>query len=84
MIDPALFETDLLSETAALNTAHPDRYKRFLIPGSSHTILLGTINSIGGNWDTDWDGISLRRWVQTYLDGTAAWENVVVTELPPE
>ncbi len=48
-VSAASFHGALLSETAKVHAAHPDRYKRFFIGGAAHTSLLGGVNGIVGD-----------------------------------
>ena len=53
-IDETLFEEALLKETSALHALFPDRYRRFLVTGQEHTVLLGNPIGIVGE---DLDGL---------------------------
>lgn len=48
-VDPADFRDDLKTETEAIHTSYPDRYKRFFIDGTMHTTLLGDPSGIVGS-----------------------------------
>ncbi len=48
-VDPAAFESALVSETAALHDEHPGAYRRFLYAGDAHTALLGNVTGIVGS-----------------------------------
>jgi hypothetical protein len=41
-LDPEIFKETMLAETQALHDRFPDRYRRFIVQGITHTTLLGT------------------------------------------
>lgn len=72
---------DVSTEIAARN---PDRFKRFLVDGQSHTILLGAGIGPGfevgvdGTFDsTQIDGTSLQAWIGDFLIDGPQWRDLV-------
>jgi hypothetical protein len=61
-IEDSAFEEALLEETGRLHDLFPDRYRRFLIQGKEHTVLLGNPTGVIGD---DLDGLE-------YSDGALA------------
>ncbi len=49
MLDQPTFAADVDAETSELLAAHPERYRRFLYTGQSHTALLNNVNGVVGN-----------------------------------
>jgi len=76
---------DVSGEVAARN---PDRFKRFLIDGESHTILLGVGIGPGfqvgvdGTFDSQQiDGTDLPAWVADFLIDGPVWRDLVAPEV---
>ena len=82
------FESWLRQETAALQSAHPERYQYFLPDGSRHTTLLGDpsgfvdtdslyydliADMLGGMDTTAIDGMSVGSWMEAFVDGSPSW-----------
>lgn len=69
-IPAADFKALLLSVTGKIHAAYPDRFERFLIPGTQHTTLLTLGTSAGGTTSGDF--------VRGMVEKTAAWKDTVV------
>ncbi len=68
----------ILTEHGALNAAHPDRYKRFIVSGdSSHTALQST-----RFYTFDADGVPLNEWTDDFLVPTPFWVDIVEAFAP--
>ncbi len=65
-LDEEEFRTTLLSETGELNTLFPDRYKRFILNGTTHTTLLGGL-------DLETNNTTVRTWVNALLNSPPDW-----------
>ena len=48
-VEPEAFEAAVLAESGALHERFPDRYRRFLIEGKEHTVLLGNPTGVIGD-----------------------------------
>ncbi len=90
-VDGPTFHGWLGSELDTIASAHPDRFARYLAPGSIHTTLLGDpsgfvdvgsddldfIAAFLGSLDTtEVDGVRVSDWLAALVDETAAWTNV--------
>ncbi len=57
------FKTSILEETDRINAAFPDRFRRFFIEGTQHTIATG-------NWElTAKEGTTVKAWLTAMIDG---------------
>lgn len=65
------FKALLLAETGAIHAAHPDRYERFLVEGTTHTALLA------GYYDVQVNGVALPAWTGAMIDGGAGWTDLL-------
>ncbi len=87
------FQNQLLRETQELHDAFPDRFKRFLIPGTRHTTTIGdasvvvgdsfgdSLNNALGDLDTSIaEGETAGEWVDHLVNDPSQWEDRVVTE----
>ncbi len=76
-----LYRQLIVSEHGALNTAHPDRYKRFIRSGdASHTALQTPLFYVGTA-----NGVPLHEWVEDFLlppDEDSAWVDIVEDFVP--
>ena len=86
--DPQPWTTALLRETADLSAAFPDRYKRFILEGTLHTVLLndGTgdfsgLGSVLGSLVDDGNDVTPVEWLDAFLDDSETWDNVVAPSL---
>ena len=85
MIPTADFTASLLSETGRIAETYPERYKRFVPVGASHTAILvpdaeaaaGLLPIDVGHLETEMGGANVLDWFTAMLDGTDGWENVV-------
>ena len=71
----------VLAEHGALNDAHPDRYKRFIVSGDdSHTALQGPLF-----YSQTVDGVVLNEWTADFLTRGPLWLDLVedFVPLPP-
>jgi hypothetical protein len=69
MLDPDVFKSALLEQTANVVDAAPSRAKRFLIEGTQHTS--GDLHKTAVN------GQSIAQWLALMLDADPAWDNVL-------
>jgi hypothetical protein len=68
----------ILMEHGALNAAHPDRYKRFIVSGdSSHTALQSPLF-----YSQDADGVPLNEWTDDFLIPRPFWVDIVEDFVP--
>jgi hypothetical protein len=68
----------ILTEHGALNAAHPDRYKRFIVSGdSSHTALQGP-----RFYSQDANGVPLNEWTDDFLVPRPFWVDIVEDFIP--
>jgi hypothetical protein len=68
----------ILTEHGALNAAHPDRYKRFIVSGdSSHTALQSP-----RFYTQDADGVLLNEWTDDFLIPRPFWVDLVEDFVP--
>jgi hypothetical protein len=68
----------ILAEHGALNAAHPDRYKRFIVSGdSSHTALQSP-----RFYSFDADGVPLNEWTDDFLRKRRFWVDIVEDFVP--
>ncbi len=63
------FEEALIEEMAALEEAHPDRFRSLIADGNSHTF-------IQAQFDREVGGIPVYQWVTDMLDGSDDWQSV--------
>ncbi len=69
--DAASFKEQLLTETKISAEAYPDRYKRFFIPGESHTALQTAFHTAEVN------GVKLSQWVKQMIDRDPSWSDLL-------
>ncbi|MBW2288830.1 MAG: hypothetical protein JRG90_13510 [Deltaproteobacteria bacterium] len=68
----------ILTEHGALNDAHPDRYKRFIVSGdASHTALQSPLF-----YSQEVDGVPLNEWTEDFLVPTPFWVDLVEDFIP--
>ncbi len=68
----------ILTEHGALNAAHPDRYKRFIVSGdSTHTALQSS-----RFYTFDADGVPLNEWTDDFLVPRPFWVDIVEDFVP--
>ncbi len=68
----------ILAEHGALNAAHPNRYKRFIVSGdSSHTALQSPLF-----YGQDADGVPLNEWTDDFLVPRPFWVDIVEDFVP--
>lgn len=68
----------ILAEHGALNAAHPDRYKRFIVSGdASHTALQSPLF-----YEQDADGVPLNEWTGDFLIPRPFWADIVEDFVP--
>jgi len=85
MIPVADFTASLLAETGRIAGSYPDRYKRFITVGASHTAILvpdaeaaaGLLPTDIGHLEIEIGGTTVLDWFTALIDGTDAWENLV-------
>ncbi len=71
-------ETLIPTEHGALNAAHPDRYKRFIVSGdSSHTALQSPLF-----YGQDADGVLLNEWTDDFVSPRPFWVDIVEDFVP--
>jgi hypothetical protein len=68
----------ILTEHGALNAAHPDRYKTFIVSGdSSHTALQNPLF-----YSQDADGVPLNEWTEDFVSPRPFWVDIVEDFVP--
>jgi len=78
LADPARFRELVVDGHGALNAAHPDRYKRFIVAGdTSHTALQSSLF-----YSQDANGVLLNEWTADFLMPTPFWEDIVEDPIP--
>lgn len=80
------FQTPLLAETRRTTQKFPERYKRFILDGTSHTVLLqdGVTEpdpALGSLLD-EIEGRSVLDWLTAFVDGSETWVDLVDPTLP--
>jgi hypothetical protein len=71
-LDGAAYKALLLAETDPIAADHPDRFKRFMLPGSKHVVMFGLP-------DISADGVKLTDWLAGFADGDATWRDVLAS-----
>ena len=71
-LDPDAYEALLLQVSDDVHTHAPDRFKRFFIQGSGHTIV-----ELPTFYNTEVAGISLRDWTADFLTNGPKWQDLV-------
>ena len=75
---PDAYRDLILTEHGALNAAHPDRYKRFIVSGdTSHTALQTPLF-----YSQDANGVLLNEWTDDFLVPRPFWVDIVEDALP--
>lgn len=60
----------LTTETGKVQSAHPDRFKRYMLPGTSHVVSAG--------WRTvTADGVAVSDWTAGMVKGDAVWKDLL-------
>lgn len=78
LFDPAGFRELIVTKHGELNTAHPDRYKRFIVTGDeSHTALQSPLF-----YSQDANGVFLNLWVEDFLVPKPMWVDIVEYPAP--
>jgi hypothetical protein len=73
-----LYRDLILTEHGALNTAHPIRYKRFIVSGDdSHTALQSPLF-----YSQEADGVPLNEWADDFLGQWWLWVDIVEDFIP--
>ncbi len=73
LFDPAGFRDLIVTEHGLINTAFPDRYKRFIVAGdTSHTALQSPLFTIQSA-----DGVFLNDWTSDFLKNRSGWVDIV-------
>jgi hypothetical protein len=71
-LQPNDFKSLLLAETDKVHAKFPDRFERFFIAGTQHTVLM-SLPSNPVLYDTPVDGVSVQEWTGKMLAGDADW-----------
>lgn len=66
------FQSLLEAVSGDIHARHPDRFRRFLKAGSSHTVL-----ELPGFYSVAVNGITVRDWTADFLDDGPAWQDIV-------
>jgi hypothetical protein len=80
------FRGSLLGQTGLLEAHHPDRYRRFLVEGTLHTVLIGNVEGVVGDLEGANDSIenfvTLGHMEEVALDGVtvADWLGAFVAD----
>lgn len=78
LLDPAGFRDLIVTEHGLINTAHPERYKRFIVAGDeSHTALQTPLF-----YTQDAYGVFLNEWVEDFLVPRPFWVDIVEDAIP--
>ena len=78
LADPAGFRELVVTTHGAINAAHPDRYKRFIVAGdTSHTALQSPLF-----YSQDANGVLLNEWTRDFLVPTPFWIDIVEDVMP--
>jgi hypothetical protein len=82
---PPDFKALLLEETDKVHEEFPDRFNRFFITGTQHTVLMGMegVGSPAPNtvfYTSKVDGISVEEWLGKMLDGDPEWTDHLQAE----
>jgi hypothetical protein len=73
LADPVGFRDLVVTTHGAINAAHPDRYKRFIVTGdTSHTALQSPLF-----YSQDANGVLLNEWARDFLVPTPFWTDIV-------
>jgi hypothetical protein len=73
LFDPVGFRDLVVTTHGAINAAHPDRYKRFIVTGdTSHTALQSPLF-----YSQDANGVLLNEWARDFLVPTPFWTDIV-------
>ena len=73
LLDPVGFRDLVVTTHGAINAAHPDRYKRFIVTGdTSHTALQSPLF-----YSQDANGVLLNEWARDFLVPTPFWTDIV-------
>lgn len=76
--DPSGFRQLILDGHGAINAAHPNRYKRFIVSGDlSHTAL-----QVPLFYSQDANGIPLNEWIDDFLVPRPFWVDIVEDPVP--
>lgn len=79
LLDPVGFRDLIVTEHGLLNSAHPDRYKRFIVAGDiSHTALQTPLF-----YTQDANGTLLNDWTEDFLDDAPGWIDIVEDVVVP-
>jgi hypothetical protein len=65
------FEAALLPEMAAMEVDNPERFRSFIINGTSHTMLTGAIPDLSATAD----GVVLSDWLSDMLSNSDSWQS---------
>lgn len=72
-LPPGEFRGSLLGQTRLVELRHPERYRRFLVEGSLHTVLIGNVEGVIGELEGSSDSIenfvTLGRMEEVALEG---------------
>jgi len=84
MLERPQYRSLLLDVSGEINDRHPDRFKRFLVEGEAHTILLGAGVSPNGPVGTEGffntleiDGVLLPDWIADFVSDGPEWRDLV-------
>jgi hypothetical protein len=78
LFDPAGFRELIVTKHGALNAAHPDRYKQFIVTGDeSHTALQTPLF-----YSQDANGVFLNQWAEDFLVPRPMWIDIVEYPVP--
>jgi hypothetical protein len=76
--DQPAFRNLVVTEHGLLNTAHPDRYKRFIVAGdTSHGALQSPLFYI-----QEADGVALSDWTSDFIKQKKTWTDIVEAAVP--
>jgi len=77
VFDHLQFRNMLLDVTDPINEAHPNRYKRFIPHGTSHTLLRGDLY-----YTQSANGVRFVDWVEDFVNHAPGWVDIVEDFVP--
>ena len=89
MLDRTDYRDLMFDVTGEINARQPDKFKRFMVLGASHTILLGAgigpdggVGSEGTLASLEIEGIGLLEWIADFLTDGPNWQDLIEEEAP--
>ncbi|MCB9478132.1 MAG: hypothetical protein H6683_00480 [Deltaproteobacteria bacterium] len=73
-MDPMIFEQTLVRITDDIRATHPDRFARFFMEGSLHTVYMLVLTGKGLNYEID--DVSLAAWIDGLVSDDPSWPDL--------